>query len=77
MLRGRGDGSTLLLDGDADLEEGNRRRSDAAERLLERGEGHAAEDDLAEAGPEAEPPAGEDSGAGEAGEDEEGQLVGG
>ena len=59
-----------------------RGRRDAAERRLDRGEGHVAEDDLAEAGPEAAPPAGEEAGArggggaAEAGEDQEEKIVG-
>jgi hypothetical protein len=55
---------------------------EAGERRLEGEEGDVAEDDAAKACPEAAPPAGEDAGArggadaGEAGEDEEEQVVG-
>ena len=78
-----GVGSRLLF-GDTDIQEGKPQRGarDAAERRFERGEGDIAEDDVAEDGPEAEPPAGEDAGprggadAAEAHEDEEEQVVG-
>lgn len=77
-----GDGTARL--GDADLDERNfgRGRREAADRRFERGEHDVAEDDPAEARPESSPPAGEDAGArggagaGEAGEDEEEQVVG-
>jgi hypothetical protein len=70
--------------GEADLEEGNRGRGrrEAAERRFERVERDVAEDDPAEACPEAVPAAGEDAGArggagaGEAGEDEQEKIVG-
>jgi hypothetical protein len=77
----RGDARARLRE--ADFEEGDRRRGarDAGERRLGGVEGDFAEDDPAEACPEAAPSAGEDAGArggagaGEAGEDEQ-KVVG-
>ena len=70
--------------GDADFKEGDRGRGarDALEGPFERGERDIVEEELAEPGPEATPPAGENAGphggadAPETREDEEEQVVG-
>ncbi|KAE8768174.1 hypothetical protein D1007_60367 [Hordeum vulgare] len=74
----------LVLVGDADLEEEDRWRGegDATECRLERRECDVPEGEIAEAGPQAAPPAGEEArarsggGAAEPGEDQEEKVVG-